>query len=127
MKRLRYYTESLPSHKDGGHHPSQVSAMSVHSRRYHWVRLDDQMIMGYAELAQDSFSRLIAGHDTLALHPSLHDKKSVKHHLETHYQGKHANHFARLATVLGADSNDTTADLVGRLVEAGHTAMAPDI
>jgi hypothetical protein len=125
VKRLRYYTEELAAHVNP-HDVSQVSAIAVHCRTYHWVRIHTQLILGYAELPAAAFHLLVQGHDSIMLHPSLHDKTPVKVHANKHNNGKHAVHFEYLVSAIQASPTDTTADLVAKLVAAGHIFLSPD-
>jgi hypothetical protein len=128
MHRFRYFTETLPASDNPHDHTTQASVIqALGGLGGHWVRIDAQTIVGYATLPADVFTKLVQGHDTVALCPSLHDKKTVHAHLTTHNNGKHSVHFDRLQKVAKLTPDDTTADVVGKLVEMGHVFLAPDM
>lgn len=123
MKKLRYFTESLNVHEDL-HHESQKSKALVGDG--HWVRISPTTIFGITELAEHQFSLFMQDHDHVVIYPSLHEKKTVKEHLSKKNGGKHISHLECLRNHCGVVETDTTADIVGKMVEHGHTFLSPE-
>jgi len=122
MKRLRYYTETLLRPDNLHDHSVHRSKMSEFSKDYHWVRVDDNTILGYANLHEDNFHKL-QNHEHLVLHPSLHDKTPTKNHLIK--KGK-LEHYDSLVNHHGAQDHHTILDIIGNMVENGHTFLSPE-
>jgi hypothetical protein len=125
MKRLRYYTEQLPATKDP-HDIDHISAMHYHSTKHDWVRLDENTIIGIAEVHDEGFHKLLKDHETIVMFPSIHERITVHDHFRKKNKGKHFNHFETLNKLHGVTSSDTTIDMITKLMENGHTMLSPD-
>lgn len=124
MIRLRYFIETLPSHPDL-HHPSQASAVgSMGSTRLDWIRLDNNTIMGWAELPPPAFSSLLISHPTVTVLPSVHDSVAIKKHCIDYGKPEHYN---ALAAYCGAIASDALMDIIGKMILKGHTFLHPDV
>lgn len=123
MKRLRYFTETLPDHPDP-HDPSQKSVALVGDG--HWVRISPTTIMGIVELGDEHFTMFLQDHPSVVVYPSLHDKTSVKDHLTKKNGGKHLFHLDDLGKHCGVVSSDTITDVVSKMMQKGHTFLSPD-
>ena len=135
MGMLRYFVEHLPAHPSGPHHRSQRSVMLYHSNSHHWVRISPTTIIGIAKVRPESFGNL-EDHPTCSLLPSLHLSTPVKDHLEKHHlkassktpgQSKIGNHFQALSRYVGIEDDDTTSDIIGKLISKGHSFLEPQI
>lgn len=123
MKKLRYFTESLDAHEDL-HHESQKSLALVGDG--HWIRISDKTIFGIAEFAEHQFSLFMQDHPTVVVLPSLHEKKTIKDYLSKKNGGKHVSHLECLRNHCEVVESDTTADIVGKMIEHGHTFLSPE-
>lgn len=122
MRHTRYFTELLPGNPDP-HHASQLSEMSKYARAYHWVRLDNSTILGFANVRLDTMARLTY-HPKICLFPSVHLKTIVKDHMTAR---GHSTAYNSLAlAVPKINPTDTTADIMGKLIDAGYSMFEPD-
>ena len=124
MKRSRYFTETF-ARLDNPHdrsNPNWQAKIHTFASEAHCIQIDDNTIVGIVHLKDPQFSQL-QNHDTICLHPSIHDKTSLKDHLTNH--GKKSHHDA-LVNYAGVTNTDTVMDMVAKMVAKGNIFLAPD-
>ena len=125
---VRYYIEHLPKHDDP-HHESQKSQIHQHAREYHWVRLDDDTILGKAHFHTAHHASAAHGHPNVVVLKHFYDKTPVVEHIKEKGKSSQvfANKHAKLAQVFDLKSTDTTVDLVGQVLAKGFIQFEPQI
>jgi len=124
MKRLRYFTETLPDTGDPHDHSTQKSMALLGDG--HWVRISLTTIMGIVELSEDHFTNFFSDHPSVVIYPSLHERISIKDYLSKKNGGIHMFHLDDLSNHCGVIPSDIIADVVAKMMQRGHTFLSPD-
>jgi hypothetical protein len=114
--RLRYYVEHLPAHANPHDH-SQRSQVAPHCHEHHWLRIDEDTIVGIGHFSSIGMINAKAAAGITVL-PHLHDATPVKSLLPV---DKHA----KLKQHLNLNDADSTSDFIGKLLAAGHAQFEP--
>lgn len=115
----RYYVEHLPAHENP-HDVSQRSKVHAHCREYHWVRVDQDTIVGLAHFRNGTQVAKANQHQTVTVLASLYDRTPVKSMLSP-------EHYAKMKAKYSLADEHTTSDFVGKLLAAGHSHFEPSI
>lgn len=126
MKTIRHFVEHLPFTGDH-HHPSNMSAVVKHCHEFHYIRINQDTIIGKGAFLPHHLQHL-REHKTCCLLPSTRFNIPIHEHMTR-------RGFAHKITALGKGNNEhgldihphhTTIDLIQQLVEAGNTMFEPE-
>jgi|ERR1039458_2023856 hypothetical protein len=119
MIAIRYYVEHLPAGSDP-HHPSQRSSAHPYCREHHWLRIDEDTIVGIGHFRSGAHVTKANATTGVTVLPHLHDATPIKSLLP-------ANKHAKLKAKFNLNDSDSTSDFVGKLLAAGHAQFEPPI